>query len=130
MNQVGIGTRVLNFIVDTLLIFGLSFAAYKGWSFYAFYWGIPYFQFYVFFWLITFLYYLLFESIFKRTPGKWISMTKVVNMEGKKPSFLQIIIRCFIRLLLIIDWLGLPFLDDKALHDYLSKTRVVEVNKE
>ncbi len=127
MKQVGIGTRVFNFIIDTLIIFGLSFAAYKGWTFYAFYWGIIYFQYYIFFWLIMVLYYLFFEGIFKRSPGKWITMTKVINNNGGKPSFFQILIRTLFRLLLIFDWVAFPFLNENALHDFISKTKVVEV---
>jgi uncharacterized RDD family membrane protein YckC len=127
MKAVGIGTRVLTFIIDNLIIFILSFAAYKGWAFYAYYWGIIYFQFAYFFWAITFIYYLFFESIFKRTPGKWVSLTKVVNLNGGKPSFPQIFLRSLVRLLIIFDWLAFPFLNERALHDYLSKTEVVEI---
>ncbi|MGI8951124.1 MAG: RDD family protein [Chitinophagaceae bacterium] len=125
MINVGIGTRVLNFIVDTLLIFLLSFAAFKGWQFYSYYWGIIYFPFYYFFWSIIFIYYLFFESIFKRTPGKWLSFSKVVSKNGGKPSFIQIVLRSLIRLT-IIDCFFIPFLDE-TLHDYVSKTKVVEV---
>ena len=124
MKQVGIGTRTLNFIVDTLIIFFLSFLAYHGWAFYAYYYGIIYIPFYYFFWSILFLYYTLFESIFSRTPGKWLSLSKVVNKKGKKASFLQIVLRSLARLT-IIDCFFIPFLD-KTLHDYISKTEVVE----
>ncbi len=125
MKQVGIGTRVINFVVDTLVIFVLSFAAYKGWAFYAFYYGILFIPFYYFFWAILVIYYLFFESIFKRTPGKWLSLTKVVNKNGGRPSFLQILLRSFVRII-FIDCFFIPFLN-KTLHDYLSGTEVVEV---
>jgi uncharacterized RDD family membrane protein YckC len=124
MKQVGIGTRTLNFVVDTLIIFFLSFLAYHGWAFYAYYYGIIYVPFYYFFWSILFLYYILFESIFSRTPGKWLSLSKVVNRKGKKASFLQILLRSVARLT-IIDCFFIPFLD-KTLHDYISRTEVVE----
>lgn len=125
MRKVGVGTRVLNFLVDTFFIFVLSYAAYKGWAFYAFYYGIIYLPFYYFFWVILFLYYLLFEGIFNRTPGKWLSLTKVVNKNGMKPRFWQIVVRSLVRVT-IIDCFFLPFLD-KTLHDYVSGTEVVEV---
>src|SRR6476660_5766216 len=124
MKQVGIGTRTLNFIIDTLIIFFLSLLAYNVWKFYAYYYHIIYIPFYYFFWIILFLYYILFESIFSRTPGKWLSLSKVVNKNGKKASFLQILLRSIARLT-IIDCFFIPFLD-KPLHDYLSKTEVVE----
>ncbi len=125
MIKVGVGTRVLNFLVDTLLIFLLSFAAYKGWQFYSYYWGIIYIPFYIFFWCILFIYYLLFEFFFRRTPGKWISFSKVVSTKTGRPSFVQIFLRSLLRLT-IIDCFFIPFLD-KTLHDYLSATEVVEV---
>ncbi len=125
MNQVGIGTRVLNFLVDTLLIFLLSFASYKGWQFYSYYWGIIFIPFYVFFWIILLIYYLLFEFFFKRTPGKWLTFSKVVSVKKNKLFFLQIFLRSLVRLT-IIDFLFIPFLN-KTLHDYLSGTDVVEV---
>ena len=124
MNKVGIGTRVLNFLVDTLIIFLLSFLAYRGWTFYVFYYDIIFFPFYYFFFGILFLYYLLFESIFARTPGKWLSFSKVVNKNGGKSSFFQIFLRSIVRLT-IIDCFFIPFLE-KTLHDYVSKTEVVE----
>jgi uncharacterized RDD family membrane protein YckC len=124
MKQVGIGTRTLNFIVDTLIIFFLSLLAYNVWKFYAYYYHIIYIPFYYFFWSILFLYYILFESIFSRTPGKWLSLSKVVNKNGKKATFLQIVLRSLARLT-IIDCFFIPFLD-KTLHDFISKTEVVE----
>lgn len=125
MRRVGVGTRVLNFVVDTLLIFAISYGLYKWWTFYVLYWGREFVPFYIFFWCTLVIYYLIFESIFKRTPGKWLSLTRVVNNKGGKPSFLQILIRSVTRVI-IIDCFFIPFLD-KTLHDYTSKTEVVEV---
>lgn len=128
MNPVGTGTRVLSFIVDTLLILPLTYAAYRGWSFYVFYYGILYIPFYYFWAAVTFLYYLFFEGIFSRTPGKWMSLTKVVNVSGARPSFVQVLIRCVGRVMgiIIIDSILLPFLN-QTLHDYISKTYIVEI---
>jgi uncharacterized RDD family membrane protein YckC len=125
MITVGIGTRVLNFLVDTLIIFLISYLLHKGWAFYAFYYKIIYFPFYYFFWFILVIYYIFFESIFNRTPGKWITLTKVINKKGGRPSFLQVLIRSFIRVT-IIDCFFIPFIN-KTLHDYVSKTEVIEI---
>jgi uncharacterized RDD family membrane protein YckC len=124
MNRSGFGTRVLNFIIDTLLIFGISYGVYKWWSFHVMYWGYTFVPFYTFFWITMFIYYTIFEAIFKRSPAKWLSISKVVNKKGGKPAFWQIIVRSLIRLTLI-DCFFIPFFD-KPLHDYLSKTEVVE----
>lgn len=124
MNKAGFGTRVLNFLVDTLLIFFITYGVSAFWDFQVLYWHYPYIAFYTFFWVILFIYYSFFEAIFKRSPAKWLSFTKVVNKYGKKPAFWQILVRSLVRLT-IIDCFFIPFLE-KPLHDYLSKTEVVQ----
>ena len=126
MRRVGIGTRVLNFVIDTTIIFLLSYAAFRGWRWYAVYYSAFFIPFYYFFWSFLIVYYIFFEAIFQRTPGKWVSLTKVVNEKRGKPSFAQIVIRSLVRLI-IIDCFFIPFLNDRTLHDYLSKTEVVEI---
>ena len=107
----------------------IAYGVFRGWTFYVVYWRFPYFESYYFLALITFLYYLFFEGIWKRTPGKWLSLSKVVTKRGGgKPSFGQIIIRCFIRVMgvIVIDSIFLSFLN-QTLHDYVSGTEVVEI---
>ena len=125
MNKVGFGTRVLNFIIDTALIFGITYGINKWWDFHVMYWHYKFIPFYAFFWGTMFVYYTIFEAIFKRSPGKWLSLSKVVNQKGTRPAFWQVLVRSVTRLT-IIDCFFIPFLD-KPLHDYLSKTEVVEV---
>ena len=124
MQIVGIGTRVLNFLVDTIIIAIISMFSYHGWNLYVMFYGYPGFNFGWFFFGILFIYYTVFEFIFGRTPGKWLSYSKVVDRQGKRASFGKIFLRSFTRLLLI-DMFFIPFLD-KTLHDYFSKTEVVE----
>jgi uncharacterized RDD family membrane protein YckC len=128
MNAVGIGTRVFAFLIDGIIVFILTYIAYRTWSWYAFYYKIKYFQFYYFWFVVIFFYYLFCEGIWRRTPGKWASLSKVVGNEGKKASFGQILVRAFIRALgvVVIDSLLLPF-KGRTFHDYLSKTYVIEV---
>jgi uncharacterized RDD family membrane protein YckC len=125
MKTVGDGTRVLNFLVDTGIIFALAYFSYKGWNWYVMYWDYTPLQFGWFFFAILFVYYLLFESFFSRTPGKWFSYSKVVDKAGRKPSFFAILVRSLTRLILI-DLFFIPFLG-KPLHDYFSKTQLIEV---
>lgn len=124
MNKVGTGTRVLNFLADTAVIFLISYIAAKINQWYVMYYHFHYYHFSWFFFGILFFYYLFFESIFARTPGKWLSISKVVDQNGNKPTFNAILIRSLARLILI-DMFFIPFLD-KTLHDYFSKTEVVE----
>ncbi len=125
MKSVGDGTRAVNFFVDTLIIFTLAFFAFRGWNWYVMYWGYKPYNFGWFFFGILFLYYIFFEAIFSRTPAKWFSYTKVVNSKGQKPFFGWIFVRSLTRLI-IIDMFFIPFLH-MPLHDYLSKTSVVEI---
>ncbi|QEC65876.1 RDD family protein [Panacibacter ginsenosidivorans] len=125
MNQVGIGTRVINFIADTLLVIILSFIFNKVWDFYVIYWGYPYINPLLSFGGMLFIYYFIFELFWAKTPGKWLSYTKVVDKKGLKPGFIQIFLRSIVRLT-IIDCFFIPFLN-KPLHDYVSSTEVIEV---
>ena len=125
MREVGIGSRVINFLIDTILIFFISYCFYKWWNFYVTYWEYKYFPFYVFFYTAIVVYYSIFELIWNRTPGKFLSMTIVKNLRGGRPAWYQVILRSIIRLT-VIDCFFIPFLG-RPLHDALSKTRVVEV---
>jgi uncharacterized RDD family membrane protein YckC len=71
-----------------------------------------------------FLYHLLFEAIFYKTPAKWITRTRVVTKHGRRPRFMQLLGRTFVR---YIPFEALSFLGRKASgwHDTWSGTRVV-----
>ena len=124
MKEVGVGTRVLNFLVDTVLIFFISFGLYKWWSFYAMYWHFKFFPFYIVFAATIVVYYTIFEMIWSRTPGKFLSMTKVRDASGSRPAWYQVILRSILRIT-IIDCFFIPIIG-RTLHDALSHTRVVE----
>jgi uncharacterized RDD family membrane protein YckC len=125
MNQVGIGTRVINFLTDTAIISLIAFILSKVWFFYVVYWSYSDINPLWIFAAVLFIYYFIFESIWARTPGKWLSYTKVVDKKGLKPNFGKIFLRSIVRLT-VIDCFFIPFLN-KTLHDFVSKTEVVEV---
>lgn len=131
MKSVGIGTRVLNFLVDTIVIFIIAYIIGKINDYYAEQFklhNVPfkyYFSFGYLFFTVLFIYYTICELIFARTLGKLLSYSKVVNAQNKRPNVLQVLIRSLVRLT-VIDMFFFPFFD-KTLHDYLSKTNVVEV---
>jgi uncharacterized RDD family membrane protein YckC len=131
MKQVGIGTRTLNFIVDSFAVLLIAYLISKVNDYYAQQFKMHnakfnyYFNFGYLYFTVLFVYYFLCELVFSRTLGKLVSFTKVVNQFGKRPNVLQILIRSVVRLT-IIDMFFIPFLD-KTLHDYLSKTVVVEI---
>ncbi|HWB25215.1 MAG TPA: RDD family protein [Chitinophagaceae bacterium] len=124
MKKVGIGTRVLNFVIDTLLVFFISWGFYKWHNFYVFYYQKTPIDFYIFFWLTLVVYCFLFEAFFSRTPGKWLTMSKVVDRHDKRPALWQVVVRSVVRVI-PIDCFFIPFLDG-TLHDFASNTKVVE----
>lgn len=74
-----------------------------------------------------FSYHLIFEFLFQKTIGKMFTGTKVVNMQGEKPSFLALLGRTLAR---YIPFEPLSFLfygayPTKGWHDRLSHTLVV-----
>lgn len=73
----------------------------------------------------TLLYYLFFESIWQRTPGKWVTGTKVVMRDGSKPPFKNTLGRSAAR---YIPFEAFSFLVSGypvGWHDRLSGTLVV-----
>jgi hypothetical protein len=75
---------------------------------------------------LTFLYYFIFESLFQRTPAKFLTRTKVVNNYGTKPTVGTIALRTLIR---FVPFEEFSFLGDRVYgwHDKWSKTYVVKV---
>ncbi|BAV04681.1 RDD family protein [Filimonas lacunae] len=124
MIKVGIGTRILNYLIDTFIFFWIAFAGHKWFEFrYRFYHDY-YLTFAQCFFIAWFLFYIVCEGITARTPGKKFTSSVVVNKNGGKPAFWQILVRSIVRLT-IIDFLFIPFFE-KPLHDVLSSTEVVE----
>ncbi|MEO6174366.1 MAG: RDD family protein [Flavobacterium circumlabens] len=76
----------------------------------------------VFFYLIKFMYYLMFESIFKNTPAKFLTACYVTDEDGNSPDFSMILKRTLLR---FIPLESLSFLMGKNLHDDYSDTYVI-----
>ena len=70
-----------------------------------------------------FLVYTVTEYFFSKTVGKFISRTKVVNLDGTKPGLKNILSRTLCRLI-PCEAFSFMFLQN-GLHDKFSKTRVV-----
>jgi uncharacterized RDD family membrane protein YckC len=77
--------------------------------------------------LVFFIYYIGMEALFHKTIGKLITGTRVVNADGRPPSFGQVVGRSFARM---IPFEAFSFLGGNGRpvgwHDSLAKTRVVE----
>lgn len=70
-------------------------------------------------------YYIFFETIWQRTPGKWASDTKVVCLDGSKPKFWRIVGRTFARLIPFEQFSYLFGEYPYGWHDQITKTMVV-----
>jgi len=73
---------------------------------------------------VAFAYFYGLENSLGQTVGKMITKTKVVNLEGGKPTTQQMLVRTFSR---IIPLEPVLIIGGKWLHDSLSKTRVVNL---
>jgi uncharacterized RDD family membrane protein YckC len=68
-------------------------------------------------------FYLFFEGVFSATPGKMLTRTRVVSLDGSKPSFGQILGRTLSR---FVPFEAFSFLGSgSGWHDRWPKTRVV-----
>lgn len=68
------------------------------------------------------LYYIFFEGLWTRTPGKFVFGTIVVNEQGGRPSIGQIVGRTFSR---FIPFEAFSCLGERGWHDSIPKTLVV-----
>ena len=67
-------------------------------------------------------YYVFFEGVWARTPGKLLFGTIVVTESGDKPPVLQILGRTLCR---FIPFEPFSFLGELGWHDSISRTRVI-----
>lgn len=71
---------------------------------------------------VVFAYFYGLENSLGQTVGKMITKTKVVNLDGGKPTTQQMLVRTFSR---VIPLEPVLLIGGKWLHDSLSQTRVV-----
>lgn len=110
--------RMVNFIVDITLIIVLFFLCMIELSKYnTGTWA------YTSVFIVPLIYYLIFEGIFARTPGKFLTGSIVVDLEGKKPNFWLVLVRTFCRL--HIKAILHATDSSKVFHDEMSDTCVV-----
>lgn len=124
MQKVGDGTRALHFFIDTMVVTIGAMLLFRWRNWYVMYWGYEHYNFGWFFFSSIFGYYFIAETLFAKTLGKLFTHSKVVTLNGKKPSISIIFWRSLLRLTIIDLFFG-PFLGG-PLHDFASKTTVVE----
>lgn len=119
--------RLLNFMIDTLvwLILFLSVAYVFDLYFVRFNSYIINYTYSIFLGIVIYMgYYSLLEYNFHRTLGKFLTRTKVVNVNGGAITFSTILIRTVSRLIPIDIFYYL--FSKTGLHDRLSNTLVIK----
>jgi len=106
------GSRFANLVLDAVIRFGMTLGVVRAFG------DNPFAVLFV-----TFGYHIAFETIFARTPAKWITRTRVIALDGSKPRFLQIVGRSLSR---YVPFEPFSFLGNaRGWHDRWSGTRVV-----
>ena len=117
--------RLINYVVDTFII---SIASILFSIFFMFTNPVAFesgYLAYLLFAIISFLYYSIFELTSGKTLGKFLSRTKVINRNNKKPNLLNILIRSLTRLF-FFDMYSYLFGYEIGMHDLLSNTLVIK----
>jgi len=76
--------------------------------------------------IISLLYYVIFESIWSKTPAKFITRTKVITEYGEKPGLKTIFIRTLVRFVPFETFSFLSPERPRGWHDRWSKTIVID----
>ncbi|MEK8179924.1 RDD family protein [Flavobacterium buctense] len=119
-------SRFLGFMLDNFILIILYISStllYGDW--YQEIVGNSFLANFGFFLLGYFLYHFLFELAFSWTPGKFLTLTRVINEYGYKPSFKALLIRNACRFI-PFDHLSFLFAE-KGWHDAISKTTVANL---
>lgn len=129
------GKRLTNYLIDSifLLIFmfifgtilGLMLAIFSPSTLYTFK-DDNKLRDYLIAFILGMIYYSILEATTGKTIAKYITKTKVVNVDGEKPNFGTILLRSLCR---FIPFEAFSFLvsDGSGWHDKLTNTRVVEI---
>jgi uncharacterized RDD family membrane protein YckC len=115
------GTLIIDYIVYIVLsvILGVLIALIFGAP------AIQGFRSYIWSSALLLFYYIGFEGILARTPGKYVMGTKVVTQTGGTPSWEQIVSRTLARFI-PFEAFSLLFSDSSlGWHDTMPKTKVV-----
>ncbi len=124
VNYASKGTRFGNNFIDTIgfyLIIFLNALVLDGWLGIMPEGGSDWFVLYFF--ILYVFYHFIFEYACGKTPGKFITGTKVIDSSGNRPEFKTLLIRNLCRL---IPFDALSFLlSERGWHDSISKTYVV-----
>jgi len=118
--------RFLNFVLDYagLYVFAYVFGYILGIT--GLYFILEYMNEWFLGMIILLLYYVIFESIWSKTPAKFITKTKVITENGEKPDYKTILIRTLVRFVPLEAFTFLSPERPRGWHDKWSKTIVID----
>jgi len=135
-NVANSGLRFLNFIIDSFAFMTLGFILSIAFGLITFILNIElnpnnYTLFQIIgiamYFIAFMIYYVLLETKYQKTLGKFLTKTKVTYENGEKPDLNTIIARTLYRLI-PFDRLSFIFLKN-GIHDMISKTIVIKIDK-
>ena len=118
------GARIGNFIIDQVIIIVVTILLYI--ILYQFFPDINDEESYnleILYIFCTIIYYFVFELTLQKTPGKFLTKTRVVDYRGNNPSAARLFLRTLVRFV-PLEMISFLF-SSMALHDYFSKTQVI-----
>jgi Predicted membrane protein/domain len=124
--QVSLLTRLVHFIVDSILFNAIAGLLYTAFGLFVDFTEESPFEIWHFLFVLAafFGYYIFMETTYQTTVGKLITKTRVVMKDGNKPGISDIIGRTACRLI-PLDPISFLFVPD-YFHDFLSGTTVVK----
>lgn len=114
MNEITKGTRIINYLVDIIVI-SILVGVLNRLS--------QYVRPMIVYYAVYLSYYFLFEYFLGQTLGKMITRTQIVGRNNAKPGFIRVMYRTILRLN-PFDVLSYLFGQEQGGHDLLSKTRL------
>jgi uncharacterized RDD family membrane protein YckC len=132
------GARFANYAIDMLLKYGIAYSVgliigllYRYFNLvgpYQWITTMSTLEGLLFSEVISLSFYFIFEATTQRTPGKYITGTKVITFEGDKPNAITILKRTLCRMIPFnaFSFLGEP---GKGWHDSITNTYVVNIKK-
>ncbi|MCY0968738.1 RDD family protein [Chryseobacterium wangxinyae] len=131
-NKASLGTRFVNNMIDLIIlaIIHVVLAIFSNLLY-----AITYHNFFIFYnnggfiWdfflgaVVAFIYFYLWESYSDgKTPGKYLTGTRVISTDGNRPTKKQYLSRSLYR---VIPFEALSFFGSEGWHDGMSDTRVI-----
>jgi len=120
------GKRFANYIIDIIGFYIASFIIGILLVLFGFYGLIENMNDYVYGVVVGLIFYTFFEYNWGKTPAKFITKTKVVMSNGKKPGFWDIVVRTLIRFVPFEPFSFLASKNPTGWHDRWSKTMVID----